>query len=103
MSIRKVLILMIKEKRQKIQLIPELKKKLDWAIKYTSSKVNIKKGTLIKLEPTNIAYIEHHKIIINNDTFLFYNGSDSFFINDYNIKYKLSDLDKYLKLASKNL
>ena len=100
MSIRKVLIEMIKEIRQEINLSPELAKKIKWAIKYTSSKGNLKKGALIKLEPLNVAYVDPHKLTINNDTLLFFNGSDSFFINNFNNKYKLSDLEKCLKLIS---
>ena len=91
---------MIKEVRQEINLSPDLKKKINWAIKYTSSKGNLKKGVLIKLEPLNVAYVEPHKLIINNVMLLFFNGSDSFFINNFNNKYKLSDLEKCLKLIN---
>ena len=91
---------MIKEVRQEINLSPDLKKKINWAIKYTSSKGNLKKGVLIKLEPLNVAYVEPHKLIINNVMLLFFNGSDSFFINNFNNKYKLSDLEKWLKLIN---
>ena len=94
---------MINEIRQEILLSPELRKKINWAIKYTSSKVNIINGALIRLEPTNIAYIDPHKIIIKNNTFLFFNGSDNFYINDLETEYKLNELDKYLKLAICNV
>ena len=90
---------MINEIRQEIVISPELRKKINWAIKYTSSKVNIINGALIRLEPTNIAYIDPHKIIVNNNTFLFFNGSDNFYINNLENEYKLNELDKYLKLA----
>lgn len=87
---------MINEIRQEILLNPELRKKINWAIKYTSSKVNIINGTLMKLEDTNIAYIAQHKIIINNTTFLFSNGSDIFYINNLEKECKLIELDEYL-------
>jgi hypothetical protein len=93
---------MINEIRQEILLSPELRKKINWAIKYASCKVNIINGALIRLEPTNIAYIEPHKIIINNTTLLFFNGTDNFYINNLENKYKLNELDKYLKLAISN-
>lgn len=90
---------MINEIRQEILLSPELRKKINWATKYISVKVNIINGALIRLEPTNIAYIDPHKIIVNNNTFLFFNGSDNFYINNLEKEYKLNELDKYLKLA----
>lgn len=90
---------MINEIRQEILLSPELRKKINWTTKYISVKVNIINGALIRLEPTNIAYIDPHKIIVNNNTFLFFNGSDNFYINNLEKEYKLNELDKYLKLA----
>ena len=48
---------MINEIRQEILLSPELRKKINWATKYISVKVNIINGALIRLEPTNIAYV----------------------------------------------
>lgn len=50
----------------------------------------------MKLEDTNIAYIDQHKIIINNTTFLFFNGSDIFYINNLEKECKLIKLDEYL-------
>lgn len=91
---------MIKEIRQEIKISPELKKKIDWAIKYTSSKGTLQNGAIIMLEPLNVAYVEPHKLIINNNTYLFFNGNDSFFINDYSIKYKISDLCNFLKFEN---
>ena len=38
---------MIKEIRQEIKISLELKKKIDWAIKYTSSKGTLKNGALL--------------------------------------------------------
>ena len=61
---------MIKEIRQEIKISPELKKKIDWAIKYTSSKGILQNGAIIKLEPLNVAYVEPHKLIINNNNII---------------------------------
>ena len=64
---------MINEIRQEINLSPDLEKKINWAVKYASIKVKVQKGALIRLEPTNMAYLEPHKIEINNYVFLFLN------------------------------
>lgn len=65
---------MVKEIKQEIKIRPELKKKIDWTIKYTSSKGTLQNGAIIKLEPLNVAYVEPHKLIINTNTYLFFNG-----------------------------
>ena len=80
---------------QKLNLSPELRKKINWAKNYSNIDLTIEKGTLIRLEPTNIAYVEPHKVIINENEFLFFNGNDNFYINDLNKSYKLNVLHTY--------
>ena len=55
--------------KEKLDLSPDLKKKINWASKYTSTPITLEKGHLIKLEPTNLSYVEPHKVVINNYTF----------------------------------
>ena len=85
--------------KEKLDLSPDLKKKINWASKYTSTSITLEKGTLIKLEPTNIAYVDPHKVKINSFTFLFFNGVESFYINTLKEKHNLSELEEYFKLA----
>ena len=37
----------------------------------------------MRLEPTNLAYVQPHRIEINGYTFLFLNGKDVFYINSF--------------------
>jgi len=90
---------MINEIRQEINLSPELEKKIKWAIQYSCVKVKLQKGALIRLEPTNLAYVQPHRIEINGYTFLFLNGKDVFYINSYEKEYKFSELSSLLKNA----
>ena len=90
---------MINEIRQEINLSPELEKKIKWAIQYSCVKVKLQKGALIRLEPTNMAYLEPHKIEINNYVFLFLNGKDYFFLNSYENQFPFSELSSQLKHA----
>ena len=85
--------------KEKLDLSPDLKKKIDWAKNYTSTSITLEKGHLIRLEPSNLAYVDPHKVIINDYTFLFFNGVDTFYINNLNDKHNLSELEKYFKLA----
>ena len=85
--------------KEKLDLSPDLKKKIDWAKKYTSTHIKLEKGHLIRLEPSNLAYVDPHKVVINNYTFLFFNGIDDFYINSLREKHNLSELENYFKLA----
>lgn len=85
--------------KEKLEISPNLKKRINWASKYTSTPIKLEKGHLIKLEPTNIAYVDPHKVIINDYTFLFFNGVDSFYVNNLNEQHNLSELEKYFKIA----
>ena len=65
--------------KEKLELSPDLRKKINWASKYTSTSITLEKGALIKLEPTNIAYVDPHKVIINDITENIINKYLSFF------------------------
>ena len=85
--------------KEKLDLSPDLKKKLDCAKNYTSTSIKLEKGHLIRLEPSNLAYVDPHKVIINDYTFLFFNGINSFYVNNLNDRHNLSELENYFKLA----
>ena len=85
--------------KEKLDLSPDLKKKIDWAKNYTSTSITLEKGHLIRLEPSNLAYVDPHKVIINNYTFLFFNGVNTFYVNNLNEQHNLSELEKFFKLA----
>lgn len=54
-------------------------------------------GSIRKIGKTNLTYIEPHRIIINNITFLVFNYSNEIFIENLSNKIKLSELEDYLK------
>lgn len=85
--------------KEKLDLSPDLKKKINWAKNYTSTSIKLEKGHLIRLEPSNLAYVDPHKVIINDYTFLFFNGINSFYVNNLNDRHNLSELENYFKLA----
>ena len=61
--------IMIKIIKQEIKISHELKSKVEWACRLNSTKPIFINDSLLKLEPTNIGYIESHRAIINNKTF----------------------------------
>ena len=89
--------IMIKIIKQEIKISHELKKKVEWACKLNSTKPIFINGSLLKLESTNIGYIEPHRVIINNKTYLLFNGHEFVYYRDLNTKIKLSDLKDFIK------
>ena len=88
---------MIKIIKQELNISPVLDKKIKWASKYTNVDIKIEKGNLIRLEPTNIAYVEPYKEIINENILMFFNEKDMFCINNLNNKFRLCELIYYFK------
>lgn len=91
---------MIKIIKQELNLSHELERKIEWASKFTNTTPIIKKGSLLKLEPTNIAYIEPHRVIIKETVYLLFNGSEFAYIGSLNTKIKVSELKGYIKKHS---
>lgn len=83
--------------KQEIKISYELKKKIEWACKMNNTKPIIKNGCILKLEPTNLAYLEPHRAIINKKTYLLFNGLDFVYYNDLKTKIKISDLKDFIK------
>ena len=75
----------------------ELKKKIEFICDFTNNKPTIINGSIRKIDKTNLTYIEPHRIIINNTTFLAFNYSNEIFIENLSNKIKLSELEDYLK------
>ena len=88
---------MIKIIKQEIKISHELKSKVEWACRLNNTKPIFTNGSLLKLEPTNIGYIEPHRVIINNKTYLLFNGHEFAYYRDLNTKIKLSDLKDFIK------
>jgi len=88
--------------KTEIQIEASLKKKIDFACNYAKVKENIIEGNLIKLIPTNIAYVEPHRLLVNNTSFLFFNTINKFYINDLTKAYEMDKLRDIL-IKTKNL
>ena len=83
--------------KEEITLDESLKKKLKFICDFAKVKPTIINGSIRKIDKTNLTYIEPHRIIINNTTFLAFNYSNEIFIENLSNKIKLSELENYLK------
>ena len=88
---------MIRIVKRKLSVEKELLSKIEWACTFSNCEPKIKNGNLRKLEKFNVAYVEPHKAIIKDKTYLFFNSHDYFYINDLTNKYHLSSLREIIK------
>ena len=83
--------------KEKISLEESLKKKIEFICEFVKVQPTIINGSIRKIDKTNLTYIEPHRIIINNITFLAFNYSNEIFIENLSNKIKLSELENYIK------
>ena len=83
--------------KEEIILDESLKKKLEFICDFCNTTPIIINGSIRKLDKTNLTYIEPHKVIIKNITFLVFNYSTDIYIKNLNNKIQLSQLENYIK------
>ena len=65
--------------KKEIKINKELLSKIEWACTFSKTTPKIINGTLRIIEHTNLAYIEPHRVIINNKLYLFFNEHNYFY------------------------
>ena len=86
--------------KEEIPLEESLKKKIDMICEFANVSYKVINGSVRKINRTNLTYIEPHRLIINDITFLIFNYSSEIFIENLSNKMKLSELENYLKQLS---
>ena len=85
--------------KQEVVIEESLKKKLELTCEFSNTTLKIINGSIRKIDRTNLTYVEPHRIIINDITFLAFNYSSDIYANNLGKKIKLSELeDKVDKL-----
>ena len=74
----------------------ELKAKIEWSCKFSKKSYEIIDGYLRIVEHTNLAYVEPHKVIIDNQLYLFFNEQKYFYLGNLNNKIPLCELSEYI-------
>ena len=83
--------------KEVLEVEEQLKNKIKNILLFLGIKATIKKGNIISLENTNIAYIEPHKLVINNNTYLFFNECNDVYINTLETSISITELENYIK------
>ena len=88
---------MVKIIKEELSVEESLKKKIEFICDFCNTKPTFINGSIRKIDKTNLTYVEPHRIIINNITFLAFNYSNEIFIENLSNNIKLSELENYLK------
>ena len=83
--------------KEKLDIDKVLEKRIKNTLKFLNIKSKIIKGNIIHIPKTNIAYIEPHKLVINNITYLFFNECNNVYINTLETFISFNDLEAHIK------
>ena len=83
--------------KEKLEIDEVLKKKINNILKFNNIKAKLENGGIISLTNTNIAYIEPHKLEINEITYLFFNECEDVYMNDLSSSIPLKELEHFIK------
>lgn len=86
--------------KQEIPFEKTLKQKLEFICQFTKVKPTFINGSIRKIDKSNLNYVEPHRIIIKNITFLAFNYSTDIYIKNLKNKIKLSELEDYINKSS---
>ena len=83
--------------KEELQFEKSLKQRLEFICEFAKVTPTFINGSIRKLDKSNLSYIEPHRVIIKNNTFLVFNYSNDVYISNLTKKIKLSELEEYLK------
>lgn len=88
---------MIKFTTQELEMESNLKQRIEFICEFCHVTPKIINGNIKRINNTNLNYLEPHKIIVNNVTFLAFNYSTDIYVGSLNKKIKLVELEDYIK------
>ena len=75
--------------KQEINIDDALKRKLEFICEFNHTTPTFINGSIRKFDKSKLSYIESHKIIINNTTFLAFNYSTEIYIKNLSKKIQI--------------
>ena len=90
------MVLEMKIIKKELRFEENLKKRLEFICDFSKVTPTFVNGSIRKIEKTNISYIEPHRVIVKDTTFLVFNYSNDVYISNLTKKIKLSELEDYI-------
>ena len=82
---------------KELEISEELRKKVLMICKFASVKAEIINGSIRNIKKTNIAYVEPHRLVVNDITYLLLDNHDQVFVKNLKNPIKLSELENHIK------
>ena len=82
--------------KEELQFEESLKQRLEFICEFAKVSPTFINGSIRKIEKTNISYIEPHRVIVKDTTFLVFNYSNDVYISNLSKKIKISELENYI-------
>ena len=82
---------------KKLEIDMELKKKIEFICDFCNTTPTFINGNIRNVERSNLSYIEPHRIIIKEITFLAFNYSKTLYINNLSNEIEIKDLESFIK------
>ncbi|MBR4830944.1 MAG: hypothetical protein IKZ96_04235 [Bacilli bacterium] len=83
--------------KEKYEIEESLNKRVKNLLMFLNLKGKLIEGEIINIDKTNLAYINPHKLKIQNNTYLFFNECDDVYINTLEKSIPFSELSNYIK------
>lgn len=83
--------------KEVLEIEETLQSKINNLLSFLGIKTKIIKGNIISIDNTNLAYIEPHKLKINDITYLFFNECNDVYINTLEKSISITELENYIK------
>ena len=88
---------MINVIKQEIDMEESLRKRLEIICDFCNTSPTFINGSIRKIDKTNLSYIEPHRVIVKDTTFLAFNYSTDIYVGSLNKKIQLVELEDYIK------
>ena len=82
--------------KEELQFDDRLKKRLEFICEFSKVTPTFINGSIRKINKTNISYIEPHRVIVKDTTFLVFNYSNDVYVSNLYKKIELSELEDYI-------
>ena len=82
--------------KQELEFEECIKQRLEFICEFSRVTPTFINGSIRKIDKTNISYIEPHRVIVKDTTFLVFNYSNDVYVSNLYQKIKLSELEDYI-------
>ena len=82
---------------EKLEIEEGAKKRFGFIGDFTGYKPKYINGSIRSIDRTNISYIEPHRIIFKDITFLYFNYTNEVYIENLEKKIRINEIENYIK------